>query len=112
LNKPETAIESLKKIVARDRSWSNWRAWHLLIECQLQIGDRAAALASAQELVKYSPTLHHRCLLAEQLIDQGQRDEAWDLLERGLADYSYCPGPLRRQDRPWAGVAKKLMKRY
>jgi hypothetical protein len=107
---PQQAVPLLERIVARDRCWSDYAAWRLLITTRTETGDRAGALAACRELVRLAPTLQHRCLLAEHLLDGGLTDEADRLLQQSLEDYHYAPGPIRRRNRRWANQAKRLYK--
>jgi hypothetical protein len=111
LGHPEKAFPYLDNILRRDQRWSDYDAWQLLIEARRQVGDGDGALESCRDLVKSAPTLRHRCLLAELLLDRKQTDEAREILERGLQDHSYHPGPIRRRNRHWAGLARRLHKR-
>src|SRR5437016_1682679 len=98
-------------ITGRDPRWSNYAAWRLLASTRVEAGDRAGGLAACRELAHLAPTLEHRCLLAEHLLDHGLHDEAREVLERSLLDYDYAPGPIRRINRRWASHARRLQKR-
>ena len=50
-------------------------------------------------------------MVFQQLVLLGLDQEARDLLEQALEDYHYAASPIRRRNRPWAGQAKKLLKR-
>jgi hypothetical protein len=110
LHHPELAVPLLQKVIARDRQWSNYRAWHTLRKACVASGDMEAALRACQELVKNSPTLQHQCVLAEQLFENNQADQALQVLDSALEDHQYAPGPIRRRNRRWAGQARKLRK--
>lgn len=110
LNRPDQAIPHLERLLTRDPRWSNYIGWHLLIETRGDKGDAAGALDACRELVRLAPTLQHHCLLAEHLLDQGQSDEARNLLERSLRDHDFAPGPIRRRNRRWASEARRLQK--
>jgi hypothetical protein len=111
LGHPEQALPLLETVLRRDRQFSDYAAWHLLIELRAQCGDRTGALESCRELERRSPTLRHRCLLAENLMAEGQADEAWDLLEKALQEHHYMPGHIRRRNHRWARKARSLQKR-
>jgi hypothetical protein len=68
------------------------------------------ALASCRELARLSPTLQHKCLLAEHLLENGLNDEAAQMLERALEDHQFAPGFIRRRNWRWAGQARRLQK--
>jgi hypothetical protein len=100
----------LERIISRDRTWSDYAAWRLLIETKESNGDKTGALATCQDLVKLAPSLRHRCMLAERLLEAGKADEARQILDQALQDHYYAPGPLRRRNRRWAGEARRLQK--
>lgn len=108
---PDKALPLLEMIVHRDRCWSDYAAWRLLIRARKEAEDRAGALNACRELSRLSPTLQHRCILAEHLLEEGHDEEARHLLEQALDDYHYSHSPIRRRNRPWAGQAKRLLKR-
>jgi hypothetical protein len=107
---PEQAVPLLEKLIARDRTWSNYAAWHLLIRIQGENGAGDKALATCRELARLAPTLQHQCLLAERLLAEGQDDEARQLLQRSLEEHQYAPGFIRRRNHRWASRARQLQK--
>lgn len=111
LEQADKALPLLQKIVARDRCWSDYKAWRLLIRARDQVGDGPGSLEACRELAKLSPTLEHRCILADHLLAQGQHQEAQGLLERALQDHYFAPVPVRRRNRAWAREARRLQKR-
>jgi len=110
LGQADVAVPLLQRLIEKDDRWSNYAAWHLLIETEAESGDRAASLASCRRLAQVAPTLQHKCLLAEHLLADGQAGEARSLLQHALTEYQYLPGPLRRRIRRWASVARRLLK--
>ena len=110
-NQFDQAAAFLERIIKRDPRWSDHDAWRLLIETQLDAGHHEAALEKARELVRFAPTLRHKCILAEILIDQSYKGEARALLDQALEDHAYTPAALRRHNRAWARQAGKLLKR-
>ena len=110
LGHPEQAVPSLQKLLARQPNWRNYKAWHTLIDVRREAGDLSGALVNCRELARAMPNLEHRCLLAEHLVQTGEKAEARKVLEQGLDDYHYLTGPSRRRDRRWVGKAKQLLK--
>jgi hypothetical protein len=108
--RPDEAVRLLEKLIDRDRTWSNYAAWHLLVRLHGENGHADEALATSRELARLAPTLQHQYLLAERLVDEGQDDEARKVLGRALEDYRYAPGFVRRRNRVWAGRARRLQK--
>jgi hypothetical protein len=112
MGQPDASVPLLEKVNSRDRRWGNYRAWHLLIESRIDLGDREGALATARELVKHSATLEHQCLLAERLSDLGKIEEAAEVLERGLEDQDFLPFSRRWRNRRFIAEAKRLLRRF
>jgi hypothetical protein len=110
-SEPAGALPLLEKIIQRDPRWGDYQAWLLLRAVRNRTGDAAGALAACEELVRQSPTLRHRCALAEQLLEQGRKDEARTVLEKGMADFQYAPRPIRWRNRQWVNAARRLQKR-
>jgi hypothetical protein len=107
----DEALPLLERLVAREPRWSNYVAWRLLIQIRARSEDRPGTLAACRELVRLSPTLEHRCLLAEHLLEDGQAEEARNLLALALQEHYYASGPIRRSNRRWASHARRLLKR-
>ncbi len=110
LNRPDEARPLLERLLARDPRWRNYLGWHLLIAVHRHRGDQAGTLPACRELARLAPTLQHQCLLAENLLEQGQTIEARELLDRSLRDHEYAPGPIRRRNSRWANEARRLQK--
>ena len=108
--RPAEAVPLLERVIARDARWSDYAAWHTLVEAKSAAGDSAGAVDRCRDLVRLAPTMHHHCLLAEQLVACDRPDEARGLLDKCLQDHAYAPAPARRRDRRWAGEAKRLQK--
>ncbi len=108
---PAQAVPLLEKVIERDRRWSDYMAWRLLIRVRKLGNESSSALESARDLARIAPTLQHRCLLAELLLDEGKHDEAYELLEQSLEEHRYAPSLSRRRNRPWASQARRLQKR-
>ena len=83
---------------------------HKLIEVRHETGDVAGALESCRELARIAPRLEHKCLLAERLMEAGEKAEAQKIIGLGLDDYRYLTGLSRRRDRRWVGKAKQLLR--
>jgi hypothetical protein len=107
---PEGAVPLLQRLLDRDPRWSNYVAWHLLIEARTELEDYPGAVADCRELVRLAPTLEHQCLLAEHLLDGRQDREAREVLDRSLQDHTFAPGPIRWRNRRWARRARRLLR--
>jgi hypothetical protein len=109
LGHPDQAVPLLQKLVKHQPGWGDYTAWRLLVEVSHEAGDQAGTLTQSRELARLAPSLQHRCLLAEHLLDAGEAVEARKVLELGLDDYRYLSGPSRRRERRWVGKAKELL---
>jgi hypothetical protein len=110
LGHPEQAIEPLRKLIHRHSSWQDYRAWQELASVLKESGDAEGSVNTCRELARIAPSLQHKYLLAEQLVDTGATSEARKTLELALEDFRYLTGPSRRRDRRWVGRAKQLLK--
>ncbi len=110
LGQTDKAIPCLEKIVTRERYWSNYAAWYVLIELRGEAGDAAGAADSCRQLARLSPTLRHQCLLAERLLDADQPGEARQVLDVALREYQYAPLNLRWRNWRWASEARRLLR--
>jgi hypothetical protein len=106
----DAAVPLLRKVISREPIWSNYAAWYCLIRVQDDHLGGDQSLATCRELVRQSPTLRHRCLMAEHLLDQGLNDEAANFLEHALEEHRYAPGYIRRRNWLWARRARQLQK--
>jgi hypothetical protein len=109
LGRPDQAVPVLQKLVKHQPGWGDYSAWRMLVEVSQEAGDRAATLTHSRELARIAPTLQHRCLLAERLLEAGETAAARQVLEQGLDDYQYLRGPSRSRERRWVGKAKQLL---
>jgi hypothetical protein len=110
LGRTNSAIPCLEKILARERYWSNYAAWYVLIELRGEAGDAQGAADSCRELARLSPTLRHHCLLAERLLDAELPAQARKVLDEALREYQYAPANYRWRNWRWASQAKGLLR--
>lgn len=108
MNNPDQALAPLQRLMARDNRWSNYLAWHTLVEVHMARGQPAEALATCRELVKYQPTLENKCLLAEQLLGNDRPSEAAKVLRDALEEHRFTPLVARWHNRHWARQARRL----
>jgi hypothetical protein len=106
----EQAVPPLQKLIKRQSTWRDYKAWHTLIEVRRETGDVAGALDTCRELHHVAPSLQHRCLLAEHLLETGEKVEAGKIIQEGLDDYRFMTGLAHRRNRRWVSKAKQLLK--
>src|SRR5947209_1491542 len=73
LGQPAEAVPPLRQLIARHPSWENYKGWHTLIVAHREAGDLAGAVAQCRDLARVAPGLEHRCLLAEHLLETGEK---------------------------------------
>ncbi len=108
--RPAQAVALLEKLIARDGPWKDYSAYRLLVSAHAAAGDGDKALAVSRDVARLAPTLHHRCLLAEQLLENGRKAEAAELLVRALEEHRYAPRYVRRREARWEGEARRLQR--
>jgi hypothetical protein len=108
--RPAPAVSLLEKLVGRDGPWSNYAGYHLLIRAHAAAGTKDKALARSRDVARLAPTLHHKCLLAEQLLENGTKVEAADVLLRALEEHRYAPRFVRRREARWESEARRLQR--
>ena len=57
MGQPQKGIPFLERIIARDRLWSDYSAWRLLIQARSETDDQEGALKACRDLVKLAPNL-------------------------------------------------------
>lgn len=108
--RPEESVTLLERLIARDRRWSDYRAWRTLVDVHVRLNRLTDAVSAARELERHRPTLENRCVLAERLVAAGQRPEAVQLLERALADHQFNSSWLDKlRTRAWQREARRLI---
>jgi hypothetical protein len=109
IQKPNDALPLIQRILDKEPRWEDYAAWRLLIRVQedLNLGD--AALETARHLVKISPRMEHKYLLANQLAQMQQDGEARILLENALQEQQFVSAPVRRLNRKWVKEARRLL---
>lgn len=110
LGTPAQAVPLCRRILQKDKHWSNYRAWRLLIDAQSAADDPQGALTTCRDLAQLTQSLEYRCLLAEHLLTNGRNEEARKLLDESLAEYHFSPGASRRRNSRWASVARRLQR--
>lgn len=109
-HQPEQALSVLERLMKRDARWSDYRAWHTLLDAQDALGRHDEALNTCRDLEKRVPTWENKCRLAERLIDRGHHDEARRVLDQALEDHHYAPFKIRLRHWRWARHAQQLLK--
>lgn len=109
LGRPAEAMPFLVELVNRDPRWEDYAAWRLLVEVQEALGHEAV-VETARQLVKMSPRMEHKYLLAQQLVRHQLDGEARLVLENALQEQQFVTGPVARVNRKWVKEAKRLLR--
>jgi hypothetical protein len=110
LGRAADAEPLLVKIVKKDPRFDDYAAWRLLLLVQEDQKKDEVVLETARQLVRTSPRMQHKVLLAGQLVRLNHDGEARLLLENALQEQQFVNGPSRRVNRPWIKEAKRLLR--
>lgn len=108
-NKSAEALPFVQRILDKEPRWEDYSAWRLLIQIQQDLQLDNESLETARQLVKLSPRMEHKVLLAEQLARLDQDGEARLVLENALQEQQYVTGAARRMNRKWVKEARRLL---
>lgn len=108
-HKASDALPLVRRIIDKEPRWEDYAAWRLLIRIQEDMNLDDAALETARQLVKMSPRMEHKYLLAHQLAQSQQDGEARLILENALQEQQFVSGPVRRLNRKWVKEARRLL---
>lgn len=103
------ALELLSRLVARDPKFHDYDAWRELAELRWSVGQKDAAIADLERLVKNTARLEHRLVLASRLAEVGRKDEAKQLLEAAIETYKHSPRYIQRRDARPRRAARRLL---
>lgn len=109
LHKSSEALPFVQAILDKEPRWEDYAAWRLLIKIQHDLNQADAAVETARHLVRLSPRMEHKYLLAEQLVHIDQDGEARLVLENALQEQQFVSAPVRRLNRKWVKEAKRLL---
>src|SRR5262249_33948776 len=108
MGKADEAVPLLQRLIQKDYRWSDYRAWRTLIDAQQACRPAGDALASCRDYARHAPSLENKCLLAEQLTDNGLAGEAVKLLDEALRDLEHEGWLARLRDWRWVREANRL----
>jgi hypothetical protein len=103
------AIKTLTRLMEQQRNYRDWAAWPELAEALWRSGEKEACLELLSDLVRTAPRLPHQLLQARYLRRAGREAEAATLLREALDEDRHSPRHVRKQNRPWARKARKLL---
>jgi hypothetical protein len=103
------AVEPLTALVETYPTYRDYEPWAELAEALWQTGEKEQAAELVSDLVRRSPRLRHIVLHARYLQRLGRKDEAGRILRDGLDDDRDSPKHVRRQNRPWAREAQRML---
>jgi len=109
LHKSSEALPFVQAILDKEPRWEDYAAWRLLIKIQQDLDLDDATLETARQLVKLSPRMEHKYLLAEQLARLDQDGEARLVLENALQEQQFVSAPVQRVNRKWTKEARRLL---
>ena len=110
LNRPSEAWPELERVLLKNRGHDHE---HLLCEaarCMRKLGDLANARKFYEEYEARHSYAEPRVELAEVCAELGDTDDARRICEEVIADVKDSPGYTRRNESPFAGRAKRLLR--
>lgn len=103
------AVPDLERAVQANAKYDFGRAGGLLAFAYAKTGQKEKADKLFAEVVKTSTLTETQYHYAEFLAEQGRKAEAKDWLQRIIAKRKTQPGFLRRRERKWYWLTRKLM---
>ncbi len=110
LSRNDEAEPPLRSLIELEPRYGNCQAWAELAKVLWACDEQEACLELLSDLLKVSPRIAHRVVLAEYQLQAGRCDLARHQLEMALDDHQHGPRYLRRVNRVWARRAKALFK--
>ncbi len=106
----EAAVEDLSAIVASEPHFKMHAAQLALAESYEALARPAEAAAVYRAVLERNPVSAANFGLGKIMADEGNTEEARQLLEEVVSKQTGLPRYLRRQERPWVAKSKKLLK--
>ncbi|MGB5815431.1 MAG: tetratricopeptide repeat protein [Thermoanaerobaculia bacterium] len=110
LNELADAVPIFEQLIESDRTFNDFEPWILLSRSLWGLERRPEVLELLHQLVKTSPRTRHAVTLAHFQLEAGNSREAFATLRQALEHYEHAPKFVKRNDRPWARQAKKMIK--
>ena len=110
LGRSAEAEPLLQRILKKDSRWDDYSAWRMLLEVQEDLKKDEVVLDTARSLVKMSPRMEHKVMLATHLARLNHDGEARLILENALQEQQFVTGPVRRLNRRWVKEARRLLR--
>lgn len=105
----QAAVPDLERVMQSDRTYDFQRAAGLLAHAYAKTGQPERAAELFAEAMKTSTLTETQFHYAEYLAQQGRKAEAKDMLQRILAKRRTQPGFLKRRERKWYWLTRRLL---
>ncbi len=105
------AVDALERLVALDVGYKEFAPGAELAAILWRKDRRDEALAMMKKVSRRSHRFEHEVQYAMFLIESGSRDDARELLTKGLNQHESGPKFAKRQDAVWAKRARALLER-
>ncbi len=110
LGRYEEATEALERLESLNPGYRDFALYPELAEAYERQGAADQALELLRTLARREPRLRHVVVLAERLVEHGERREAVERLQTALREHADAPRYVRRNDRRWARRATALVR--
>ena len=103
------AIKLLEKVREMDSTFSEYNPWLDLSHAYIEAGEPETGLKVLRELIKQSPRVKHKTILARALFQNGAIEEARSLVKEAISDFEEATFYMQRESQRWYREACELL---
>lgn len=103
------AIRLLEKVRDLDLAFYEYNPWLDLSHAHIQSGDPENGLKVLRELIKESPRVKHKTILARALFQTGSIEESRSLVKEAISDFEEATFYMQRESQRWYREACELL---
>lgn len=105
----DLAIKLLEKVREMDSAFYEYNPWLDLSHAHIESGDAEQGLKVLRELIKESPRVKHKTILARALFQNGAIEEARSLVKEAINDFEEATFYMQRESQRWYREACELL---
>jgi len=103
------AIRLLEKVRDLDLAFYEYNPWLDLSHAHIQAGNPDSGLEVLRELIKESPRVKHKTILARALFQTGSIEESRSLVKEAISDFEEATFYMQRESQRWYREACELL---
>ena len=103
------AIKLLEKVREMDSTFYEYNPWLDLSHAYIEAGEPETGLKVLRELIKQSPRVKHKTILARALFQNGAIEEARSLVKEAISDFEEATFYMQRESQRWYREACELL---